>query len=311
MLKQHESFSQKEWSRLLSHRGRGFGYPECTLAAIREALRHGVNHVEIDTRHTADGEIVVHHSPVLKAERNRFLPINELTLADIKRLYSRPENTLICPTLQDMVRTVKRESSSATLHIDVKDIGLEEKYIAVLAKEGFIQRVHLNSWIPEVLEKVHKIERAAKLTFTYIPIWGKMGRLVDVFERVSFDNLLSGLAGLSKAFPLPHDMKYMRIHLGWTCGQRVSPKYKVGFNHAFVLNGYPPSPLYDWVLESKGAISIPIRCANRELVADIKKRGFIVHIFTARSITQAKAGVIRFGADIVFCDDIFPGPSYS
>src|SRR5271165_3623970 len=47
--------------KLLSHRGRGFGYPEATVEAARAALRSGVRYLELDTRVDADGVIRARH----------------------------------------------------------------------------------------------------------------------------------------------------------------------------------------------------------------------------------------------------------
>jgi glycerophosphoryl diester phosphodiesterase len=50
-----------EWSiAFVAHRG-GIvpGYPENTLAAYRQAIKHGAEAIEIDLRATKDGEIVI------------------------------------------------------------------------------------------------------------------------------------------------------------------------------------------------------------------------------------------------------------
>ncbi len=46
---------------IIAHRGFSSRYPENTLAAIRAAIRLGVDMVEIDVQQTRDGELIVFH----------------------------------------------------------------------------------------------------------------------------------------------------------------------------------------------------------------------------------------------------------
>jgi glycerophosphoryl diester phosphodiesterase len=47
--------------QIIAHRGWSGRYPENTLAAIRAAIRLGVDRVEIDVQETRDGQLVVFH----------------------------------------------------------------------------------------------------------------------------------------------------------------------------------------------------------------------------------------------------------
>jgi glycerophosphoryl diester phosphodiesterase len=48
-----------------AHRGAHLSERENTLGAFREAIRLGVDGVELDVRRTADGALVVHHDPLI------------------------------------------------------------------------------------------------------------------------------------------------------------------------------------------------------------------------------------------------------
>nr|WP_269809712.1 glycerophosphodiester phosphodiesterase [Kineosporia rhizophila] len=61
---------------IASHRGFGknvAGWPENSLPAFQEALRHGVPWLEVDVRRTRDGGLFVHHWPSVGPEDGRFV----------------------------------------------------------------------------------------------------------------------------------------------------------------------------------------------------------------------------------------------
>lgn len=61
---------------IASHRGFGknvAGWPENSLPAFREALRHGVPWLEVDVRRTRDGGLFVHHWPSVGPQDGRFV----------------------------------------------------------------------------------------------------------------------------------------------------------------------------------------------------------------------------------------------
>lgn len=75
------------------HRGARGLFPENTLEGFREAMRIGVDTLELDVGITADGAVVVHHDEALNVDLARLdgeylpepIPIRELTLAELAR----------------------------------------------------------------------------------------------------------------------------------------------------------------------------------------------------------------------------------
>lgn len=71
----------------IAHRGGGGMSPENTLYAFERAIALGVDVLELDVRSTSDGELVVlHDATVDRTTDGRGLKINEMTLADVKKL---------------------------------------------------------------------------------------------------------------------------------------------------------------------------------------------------------------------------------
>lgn len=71
------------FKRVISHRGKGFGYGENTLEAIRAAHDRGY-WVEIDVRLTSDDVLVVLHDPTLDRTTNCTGPVRGRTLAQVR-----------------------------------------------------------------------------------------------------------------------------------------------------------------------------------------------------------------------------------
>lgn len=95
---------------IIGHRGARGLAPENTLAAVRQAIKCGVDEVEIDIRVTEDGIPVLHHDRFI-IESTDWRAIATHTLAEIKKF--KPDIT----TLDEALRAT---AGKATLLIEVK-----------------------------------------------------------------------------------------------------------------------------------------------------------------------------------------------
>jgi glycerophosphoryl diester phosphodiesterase len=126
---------------LLGHRGaRGQkSFAENTLAAFDFALAQGCDGFEFDVRLTADGEAVVCHD-----EKVRNLHVAGSTAEQLR-----------LPLLRDVLSRYRR---TAFLDIELKVAGLEMLTADLLRgfqpQRGFV----VSSFIPEVLDSLHKID---------------------------------------------------------------------------------------------------------------------------------------------------------
>lgn len=121
----------------VAHRG-GIvpGYPENTLAAFREAIRHGAEVIEIDLRGTSDGAIVIMHDETVDRTTNGKGAVTSHTLAELKALDAGAGQRI--PTYEDVLQFVA--STGVKLLLDIKPspsldkpqvVRLTEKYNAV------------------------------------------------------------------------------------------------------------------------------------------------------------------------------------
>jgi glycerophosphoryl diester phosphodiesterase len=126
---------------LLGHRGASRHQPENTLAAFALALSHGCDGFEFDVRRTSDGEAVVCHDSRLQG-----LPVG-------KNLYARLLQA--CPQLATLGQVLSHFGASAYLYIELKETGLEEILLPLLAQYPPQRGYVLASFLPEVIESLH------------------------------------------------------------------------------------------------------------------------------------------------------------
>jgi glycerophosphoryl diester phosphodiesterase len=105
--------------QVLGHRGSPAapGRAENSVAAVREALRHGADGVEIDVRLTADGVLVCSHNPVAVGRTGALLDVATSASADLlDDVAGRP-----LPTLAELLAAGQRPAGSRIV-VEVKPV---------------------------------------------------------------------------------------------------------------------------------------------------------------------------------------------
>jgi len=128
-----------EWTvAFVAHRG-GIvpGYPENTITAFRQAIKHGAEVIEIDLRGTKDGEIVIMHDETLDRTTNGKGKVTDYTVGELKKLDAGASERI--PTYNDVLQLVT--GTGVKLLLDIKEspvldkrkvVRLTEKYNAAL-----------------------------------------------------------------------------------------------------------------------------------------------------------------------------------
>lgn len=73
-------------SQIIAHRGASAERPECTISAIRRAIKVGATAVEVDVRTSRDGQLFILHDATLDRTTNGTGPASALTLAELQQL---------------------------------------------------------------------------------------------------------------------------------------------------------------------------------------------------------------------------------
>ncbi len=71
---------------ICAHRGARDTHPENTISAFTEAVRLGVQMIELDVRLTKDEQLVILHDPTVNRTTNGHGNVSDLLLAEIKKL---------------------------------------------------------------------------------------------------------------------------------------------------------------------------------------------------------------------------------
>lgn len=129
---------------LLGHRGARCESPENTLEAFERCLRHGCDGFEFDVRLSADGHAVICHDPRLGKRE-----VARTALAGLD-----------APSLEDALAGF---ASRAFLDIELKVPGLEDVLVDLVRRHPPRRGYCVSSFLPGVLESLHRVEPALKL----------------------------------------------------------------------------------------------------------------------------------------------------
>lgn len=112
---------------VIAHRGNHTHVPENTLASVSEAIKFGVDYVEVDLRTTKDGQLVIHHDATVDRATNGKGKVNEHTLADLQKLqvYNHNHKTHRIPEFRDVLQLCKNKIN---IYLDFKDADVAQTW---------------------------------------------------------------------------------------------------------------------------------------------------------------------------------------
>lgn len=82
----NEIFRDGQGARIVAHRAGGNSAPENSIAGLNNAVRLGVDYVEIDVQRTADGAYVLNHDETFSRVAGVTKAVDQMTLAEVKQL---------------------------------------------------------------------------------------------------------------------------------------------------------------------------------------------------------------------------------
>lgn len=128
---------------LLGHRGSLRHIRENTIASFELALEHGCDGFECDVRMTVDRHAAVFHDPAV-----RGLILSDATLQEL-----RDTAGFHVPSLREVWVEF---ANKCFLNVELKVPGLEEHVLALHAAEPTRHGLLVSSFVPEVVESLHK-----------------------------------------------------------------------------------------------------------------------------------------------------------
>jgi glycerophosphoryl diester phosphodiesterase len=159
-----------------AHQGASYEAPGNTLAAFLLAAEMGADGIELDVQLSRDGEIVVIHDPTLEATTDGRGPVQDWTLAELKRLdagswFHRAFAREQIPTLQQVVDAVGHQ---LLLNLELKtpqvgDDGLAAAVVRLLEENHLLDRVVISSFNPLAIWRVRRRNPWIAVGLLYAP----------------------------------------------------------------------------------------------------------------------------------------------
>jgi len=149
---------------VIAHRGafKKNGFPENSIAALKEAIRLQCTGSEFDVRMTADDSLVINHDPdynKLEIEKTNYADLLPFKLSNGEKL----------PTLQDYLLAGLNNNSTTRLIVEIKPSGISkergktiaDKVVALVRQLKAEKRVAYISFDYDMLKHIHQIEPTA------------------------------------------------------------------------------------------------------------------------------------------------------
>jgi len=123
----------------IGHRGAPREFPENSVPAFKRAFERGADAVELDVHATADGEVVVHHDPVISRDANSYggVPIADLAFAQLKAV--RLDEGIGIPTLAEVLRITPE---GRRVYVEIKGESIEELVAEIIRRNSVDCAVH-------------------------------------------------------------------------------------------------------------------------------------------------------------------------
>lgn len=131
---------------VIAHRGNHVNVPENTLASIDEAIKYGVDYVEVDLRTTKDGHLIIHHDGTVDRAANGNGKISDLTLEEIRRLRltGQKKRNYAIPGFREVLKLCKnkiniyldfKEADVAQTWEQIQEAGMEKQIVVYINKK--------------------------------------------------------------------------------------------------------------------------------------------------------------------------------
>jgi glycerophosphoryl diester phosphodiesterase len=117
---------------IIAHRGASRERPENTLPAFARAAELGADAVELDVHLSRDGQLVVHHDPVVPGPSGPT-SIRSMTLGALRALPTPP------PTLGEVIATI---GGQLRIYCELKGLGTAAASVVALEPLGALAAVH-------------------------------------------------------------------------------------------------------------------------------------------------------------------------
>jgi glycerophosphoryl diester phosphodiesterase len=210
---------------VFAHRGARTQAPENTLAAFKLALAQGADAIELDTRITADGRVVVIHDQMLERTTNGIGRVAEKTAAELRELdagssFSEQYRGERIPLLQEVFDALGKK---VFINVEFKDYGAAGNRLVVevcglVAKCRLEENVLFSSFFPPNLNRARELLPGVPRGLLALRHWAGAWARSFAFAFGDYAALHPSIVDVdSRAIQRVHRLK-RRIHV-WTVNE--------------------------------------------------------------------------------------------
>ncbi|MGC9037158.1 MAG: glycerophosphodiester phosphodiesterase [Candidatus Micrarchaeia archaeon] len=154
----------------IGHRGAGKEAPENTLRSFEEAIKAGVNAIELDIRQTKDKKLVVFHDEKLERLAGQPGTVGDYTLKQLLgfNILGSKEHV---PTLEEALDFI--DAKVERILLEIKEPGSEEAVLKEVKKRKLEDRAIIVSFHEDALENVRKLDSKIQTGLIYATYKGK------------------------------------------------------------------------------------------------------------------------------------------
>lgn len=166
--------SGKEKTLSIAHRGGAAIRPENTMSAFENAMKMGVDYIELDVHLSKDGVPVVIHDSGLERTTDGTGKVEDKTLEELKKLdcgkwFSEKFREEKIPELEEVMDLVKDKTG---LVIEIKNCddlydGIEEKIVKLVREKNMVRDIIIISFNYDRLKKVNELDESIDTGFLY------------------------------------------------------------------------------------------------------------------------------------------------
>ncbi|WP_108668968.1 glycerophosphodiester phosphodiesterase [Peribacillus acanthi] len=165
-------------THIYAHRGSKGTHPENTMAAFREAVRLGVDGIELDVHLSKDGELVVIHDETVDRTTDGTGQVKDLTLSQLKKLdagswFSKEFQSETIPTLKEILQLL--QGTNILLNVEIKNdviqyVGIEEKVLKDLEEYAYKDKAIISSFNHYSVRKIKQLDPEIQTAILFVEI---------------------------------------------------------------------------------------------------------------------------------------------
>lgn len=239
--------------KIYGHRGCMGTFPENTLLGFRQAIRQGVDGLELDVQLTKDGEVVVIHDETLERTTDGTGFVNELTLQEIKQYsagvkfaYFRNYDPAVwdaerVPTLREVLELLAPYPIELNIELKTnlfKYDGIEEKVLALVNEYGKGLNVIYSSFHLPTIIRIKQLDPNAKIAWL---LDQQISHPLDYVHSLKLEALhVSKRIAFSDMLSLKDLVEKLRI---WTVNEQEEVKQLMDLGVQAIMTDFPEEAL--------------------------------------------------------------------